>query len=216
MASFAVIFKSLAPHAAAGFGQIPGPALADWAASQTRFPHREVAGLTPERQLEHWSVDQVMHALGLPDTPIDHHADGKPYLPEQPERHLSIAHNTGPAGCWAAASIASQPVGIDVERERDQVLRIAPRFLHPDEVEALAGDQAGMTVVWAAKECMFKAFGPELDFREDLRVNWRGMDHSLKNGLTASVRGAAERYHVELMAGPGAAADAWLVLGPLP
>lgn len=216
MASFTVIFKSLAPEAVAGFGQISDPALAEWAANQSRFPHRDVEGMTQERQLEHWCVDQVMHSLGLPDAPIHHNAEGKPHLPKQPERHLSIAHHTGPAGCWAAASIASHPVGIDVEREREQILRIAPRYLDPNEAKALGGDLAGMTTVWAAKECMFKAFGPGLDFREDLQVDWRGMDHALKSGLTASMRGEANRYHVELMAGTDAAPNAWLVLGPMP
>lgn len=215
MASFKVIFKSLAPEAVAGFGQTSAPALSDWAKSQSRFPHRDVVGMATDRQLEQWCVDQAMRSLGLPDAPIHHNADGKPHLPEQPERHLSIAHHTGPAGCWAAASIGNQPVGIDVERIRDQIVRIAPRFLHPDEVEALAGSVAGMTVVWAAKECMFKAFGPGLDFREDLRVNWPGLDNAIDRGFNGTVQGVAGHYRLERLCGPEVSPEAWLVLGPL-
>ena len=62
MADFTVIFKSLAPLATAGFGTCDETVAAEWAATQVRYPRRDVAALPPARQLEHWCVDQAFHA----------------------------------------------------------------------------------------------------------------------------------------------------------
>ncbi|MGB2190645.1 MAG: 4'-phosphopantetheinyl transferase family protein [Flavobacteriales bacterium] len=215
MADFTVIFKSLAPLATAGFGECDKSGMAEWAAAQDRFPHRDVAALPPARQLEHWCVDQAFHAIGQPDLRIAHNADGKPKAVGRPEIHVSIAHHSTSDGCWAAVACSDSAIGIDVEAERDQLQRIAPRFLSETERAALGASPAALAAAWAIKECMFKAFGPALDFRADLEVEWSGMETAEAAGVTGCVRGQAGRYRLNQLRMADGHAPVWLALGPV-
>ena len=215
MADFTVIFKSLAPLATAGFGTCDESAMAEWAAAQVRFPHRDVAALPLSRQLEHWCVDQAFHTIDRSDLRIDHTADGKPKVDGRAEIHVSIAHHSTSDGCWAAVACNERAIGIDVEAEREQLQRIAPRFLSETERVVLSASPAALTAAWAVKECMFKAFGPALDFRTDMAVEWSGIETAEAAGVTGYVRDQAERYRLaQLRMGDGHA-PIWLALGPV-
>jgi phosphopantetheinyl transferase len=82
---------------------------------------------------------------------------------------LTHAHNVG-------AAILSQDyiVGIDVELQREQLFKIADKFLHPDEKLQVRPERAleDLHVYWGAKEALFKIwkFG-EVDFSHELRVD---------------------------------------------
>lgn len=82
---------------------------------------------------------------------------------------LTHAHNVG-------AAILSQDyiVGIDVELQREQLFRIADKFLHPEEKLQIRPERAleDLHVYWGAKEALFKIwkFG-EVDFSHELRVD---------------------------------------------
>ena len=216
MADFTVIFKSLAPLATAGFGTCDKAVVAEWAAVQVRFPNRVVAALPPARQLEHWCVDQAFHAIGQSDLRIAHNAKGKPEAFHRPEVHLSIAHHNTADGCWAAVAFSDSAIGIDVEAERgDQLQRIAPRFLSEPELAELGTSPAELAAAWAIKECMFKAFGPALDFRTDLEVVWCGMETARAAGVTGHVRGRKGRYHLAPLQRAKGHAPVWVALGPI-
>jgi 4'-phosphopantetheinyl transferase len=82
---------------------------------------------------------------------------------------LSHAHNVG-----AAMLSRDYIVGIDVEFQRAQLLRIADKFLHPDEKLQIRPERAleDLHVYWGAKEALFKIwkFG-QVDFSHELRVD---------------------------------------------
>jgi len=215
MADFTVIFKSLAPLATAGFGTCDEGVITEWAAVQVRFPNRDVAALTPVRQLEHWCVDQAFHAIGQPDLNIAHNAAGKPEAIDRPDIHLSIAHHSTADGCWAAVACSDSAIGIDVEAAREQLQRIAPRFLSKSERASLGGSSNALAAAWAVKECMFKAFGPSLDFRKDLEVDWSGMEPALASHISGRVRGQAKRFCLAQLQGDQDHAPVWLALGPV-
>ena len=216
MADFTVIFKSLAPLATAGFGRCDEAVVGEWAVVQVRFPNRDVAALPSTRQLEHWCVDQAFHAIGQSDLRIAHSAEGKPEAIHRPEVHLSIAHHNTADGCWAAVACSDSAIGIDVEAERgDQLQRIARRFLSEPERAALGTSTAELAAAWAIKECMFKAFGPALDFRTDLAVDWCGMLSAEASGVTGHVRGREGRYHLAQLQRAQGHAPVWVALGPV-
>ena len=131
---------------------------------------------------------------------IGHFDGGAPYLDDEPQR-ISISHTRH---FMVIAFLPRTPeagldefnlrtaMGIDTERiDRGQVLRIADRFLSPEESELVAryadsltagsdhhpAMEAGQAAVcanilaWTVKEALFKAALTEgLDFREKLRI----------------------------------------------
>ena len=82
---------------------------------------------------------------------------------------LSHAHNVG-----AAMLSEDYIVGVDVELQREQLLRIAKKFLHPEELIRIRPNRRleDLHVYWGAKEALFKIwkFG-EVDFSHELRVD---------------------------------------------
>jgi 4'-phosphopantetheinyl transferase len=92
---------------------------------------------------------------------------GKPYLINQPG-HISLSHTEG----WAAAVWHDyQPVGIDIEPQREQFNRVVPRVLSAAEIAHANGQTERLAVYWCAKEALYKLYGKrKLTFREHLII----------------------------------------------
>lgn len=92
--------------------------------------------------------------------------NGAPFLHTDP-RHISISH------CKKYLAIVlseNSPVGIDVEDTRRAIEPLAPRFLHPQELELFPGNTL-KCVAWSMKEAVYKCLQLEgLDFREHIRI----------------------------------------------
>ncbi|OEJ99626.1 4'-phosphopantetheinyl transferase family protein [Roseivirga misakiensis] len=92
---------------------------------------------------------------------------GKPHLRDS-AIGISISHAKG---IGAAAINLNGAIGIDVEFPREQVLRIAHKFLHPSEVSWAQNDVDKLTRIWSAKEALYKLHGrTQLIFSEQLKV----------------------------------------------
>ncbi len=113
---------------------------------------------------------------------LEHEASGKPYLRQgdgtTPAGDISISH------CRGAVVVAYRPegpVGVDVEHERDQVMRIRERFQSDEEMRFTGLSVWKNTLAWTAKEALFKCI-PEsgVDFRSDLSIDLR----ELKEGAS--------------------------------
>ena len=96
----------------------------------------------------------------------------KPFLPDE-QYHFSISH----CSHYAAAIVSStNRVGVDIELITPRVERIKHKFLHPDELQFvhthdIADRVSLLTLLWSAKESMFKWWGRgEVDFSEVLRI----------------------------------------------
>jgi 4'-phosphopantetheinyl transferase len=91
----------------------------------------------------------------------------KPYLIRHP-LHISIAHSHP----FAVAILHKiLPVGIDVEKPEERLLRLAPRFLSGAELADGKSDVKKLCVYWAGKEAVYKLNGrKELSFRSDIRI----------------------------------------------
>lgn len=78
--------------------------------------------------------------------------------------HISVSH----CRTCAALAVSDRPVGIDVETEREQLQRVAPRVLSADELEYY-GDR--LLQAWTLKEALYKAsHTPGLDFRANIHL----------------------------------------------
>lgn len=103
---------------------------------------------------------------GIPpaDRRIARTPQGKPYLPDRPDVHISLSHS----GTKVLCAVADRPVGCDAERVDGRHLRVAKRFFTPEENELLAAADTPearyvlFTRLWVLKESFLKVTGDGL------------------------------------------------------
>ena len=114
------------------------------------------------------SVRQLLLHLGYTDADLYHDATGKPHLHDR--KFISISHSHQ----LAVVIVSNQAVGVDVELIRDKVAKIGPKFcqsellfLSPD----LTSEIERLTVIWGAKEAVFKVVNQEgISFKDHIFV----------------------------------------------
>ncbi|MCC9018345.1 4'-phosphopantetheinyl transferase family protein [Flavobacterium lipolyticum] len=129
------------------------------------------------------SVRMLIQEMGFTDQDLHYDEFGKPYF--NCENHISITHSHD----FAAIIISDKTVGIDMELQRDKILRIADKFVEtensylntqntPDYIREL-------TVIWGAKEAIFKIRNEKgISFKDHISVNTFSLD---KNQTKASL-----------------------------
>lgn len=134
--------------------------------------HRHVTH--PHKRLQHLAGRFLLQFL-FPDFPYElvQIADtNKPFLPEE-QYHFSISH----CGDYAAAIVSrDKRVGIDVEMTTDKIVKIKDKYLSKEEqhlfnTELLPTDNHFLTLLWSAKESVFKWYGQgNVDFKKHIRL----------------------------------------------
>jgi len=103
------------------------------------------------------SVRHLLKELGYSDNDLMYDGYGKPHLKDG--KHISITHSF----TFAAIIISDdKPVGIDMEKRRDKILKIAHKFTPIDAYKSIANHDAlvsKLTIVWGAKESLYKIYG---------------------------------------------------------
>ena len=109
------------------------------------------------------ALSQILEPFG--DFEIYKDQFGKPHLRDE-SIGLSISHAKG----FAAAAInLTGPIGIDIEHQREQIVKIAHKFVHATERIWVEQDLRKLTQVWSAKEALYKLHGrKQLAFAEQL------------------------------------------------
>jgi 4'-phosphopantetheinyl transferase EntD len=109
-----------------------------------------------------------MALAGYTDHDLYYDENGKPHLRDQ--NHISITHSF----IFSAIIISDLEVGIDIEKQRTKILRIAHKFTPVQEYRTLANEDAIMrklTLVWCAKESLYKSFAhPGVSFIQNIYV----------------------------------------------
>lgn len=120
-----------------------------------------------KRRIE-WCCTQILkQELGIAD-PILFYQNGKPYL--QGDRYISVSHGDHVAGVIAGTI----PMGLDIQLPNAKIMTIQKRFCHEAELEEAAESEDTLrylTTLWSAKEAIFKIFGEQVHFAEDLRIH---------------------------------------------
>ncbi|PKA82697.1 4'-phosphopantetheinyl transferase superfamily protein [Ulvibacter sp. MAR_2010_11] len=114
------------------------------------------------------SVRHLLAAGGYTDKDLYYDEYGKPHLKD--DKHISITHSF----IFSAIIISDTEVGIDIEKQRNKILKIAHKFTPIEEYRTLANDDAIMrklTMVWGAKESLYKSFAtPGVSFLQHIYV----------------------------------------------
>ena len=92
---------------------------------------------------------------------------GKPHL-YKTSGHISISH----AHPYVTAMIDTKhSCGVDIERIRPKLVKLAPKFLSEVEQAQSKNKEANLAVSWAAKEALYKLHGRKrLIFKENLEL----------------------------------------------
>ena len=103
------------------------------------------------------SVRHLLNEVGYSDRDLVYDEFGKPHLKDV--KHISITHSFTFSGIIVSDEI---PVGIDIEKQRDKILKIAHKFTPLEEYRTIANTDAlinKLTIVWGAKESLYKIYG---------------------------------------------------------
>tara|TARA_R110002049_G_scaffold28018_1_gene96282 strand:+ start:354136 stop:354648 length:513 start_codon:yes stop_codon:yes gene_type:complete len=127
------------------------------------------------------SIRHLMAEAGYVDEDLYYDEAGKPHLKDG--RHISITHSHEFTGIIISGT---QEVGIDIEMQREKILRIANKFTPIEEYRTIANTDAliqKLTIVWGAKESIFKIYAKQgLSFLHHVDVK----DFSFADNLTTA------------------------------
>ncbi|GMN09790.1 4'-phosphopantetheinyl transferase superfamily protein [Croceitalea sp. MTPC9] len=127
------------------------------------------------------SIRHLLKLANYEDKDLVYNEFGKPHLKDG--NHISITHSHN----FTAIIISSaNEVGIDIEKHRDKILRIAYKFTPIEEYSTLANDEARvrkLTTVWGAKESLYKIYAQHgLSFLNHINVK----DFALEDEKTSA------------------------------
>jgi 4'-phosphopantetheinyl transferase len=119
----------------------------------------------------HWLASRVLLQQLFTDGTIELDKDvfnkpsllinGKPYA-------VSITHSHEYAAVMVSAS---HSVAIDLEKIDERVQRVSRKFIREDENFGLDNITTYYTIIWSAKETLYKYYGKkELDFKDNLNI----------------------------------------------
>ncbi|WP_428230192.1 4'-phosphopantetheinyl transferase family protein [Flavobacterium sp.] len=124
------------------------------------------------------SVRMLIQEMGFTDHEMHYDEFGKPYF--NCHNHISITHSHD----FAAIIISDQTVGIDMELQREKILRIADKFVDTEtsylNTQNTVDYIKELTVIWGAKEAIFKIRNEKgISFKDHIRVNAFSLDKNL-------------------------------------
>lgn len=142
------------------------------------------------------SVRHLLAQEGYTDFDLYYDDYGKPHLKDG--KHISITHSF----TFSAIIVSDIEVGIDIEKQRHKILKIAHKFTPVEEYRTLANEDAIMrklTMVWGAKESLYKSFAmPGLSFLQHIYVEDFRLD-DMQTRAAVSFNGKDETYDVEFL-----------------
>ena len=104
------------------------------------------------REAEREAASQlVVMALGA-GAKIAHRDDGSPYVEGREDVFISISH----CADECVLAVSCRPVGVDIETSRQQLTRIAGKFLTPAEAARGPHGLDSLLRYWTTKEAVFK------------------------------------------------------------
>jgi phosphopantetheinyl transferase len=103
------------------------------------------------------SIRHLLNLTGYTDADLLYDEFGKPHLKDG--KFISITHSF----TFTAIIVSDDaPVGIDIEKQREKILKIAHKFTPFEEYKTIANVDAlisKLTIVWGAKESLYKIYG---------------------------------------------------------
>ncbi|MCF8321518.1 MAG: 4'-phosphopantetheinyl transferase superfamily protein [Flavobacterium sp.] len=119
------------------------------------------------------SVRMLLKIAGYSDFELHYDSSGKPHLED--EKYISISHSHE----FSTIIISSQKVGIDIEMQREKIIKIASKFCHsefnflPKNFKSEKEEYIkNLTLIWGTKEAIFKIVNVAgVSFKNHIQAN---------------------------------------------
>lgn len=136
---------------------------------QLMIPTIPVPDFTHEKRRLNWLGTRCLIQDIFKNNPeIEYNEHGKPFLSNG--EIISISHS----GNLIAVARSKFNCGIDIQKFTPKVSRILPKFLNDSELHWLnnKNDKTSFHhLIWCAKEAIFKVFGVQVDFQDDITIH---------------------------------------------
>ncbi|GAA4116183.1 4'-phosphopantetheinyl transferase superfamily protein [Aquimarina addita] len=114
------------------------------------------------------SIRHLLGLCGYTDQDLLYDDNGKPHLRDG--NYISITHSFN----FAGIIISDHSVGIDIEKQREKIQRIAHKFVR-SEVDFVTTQNENtvrvLTIIWGAKESLYKMYGTAgLSFEQHIHI----------------------------------------------
>lgn len=158
---------------------------------------RRVKGMKSEiHRRGFMSIRHLMAEAGYEDRDLYYDQQGKPHLRDG--KNISITHSYN----FSGIILSDKRVGIDIEKQREKILRIANKFTPLREYHTLANEEAlirKLTIVWGAKEAIYKMHSePGLGFLQHININDFNFDAGVTTG-TVYFNGNTSQFFLEFL-----------------
>jgi len=115
------------------------------------------------------SVRKLLQTAGYTDFDLYYDEFGKPHLTD--DKYISITHSHN----FSAIIVSNKTVGIDIELQREKIIRIADKFVDEEfgylDKNDLDSYIKKLTVIWGAKEAIFKIRNEKgISFKDHIKV----------------------------------------------
>ena len=124
------------------------------------------------------SIRQLLAIIGYSDQDLYYNDFGKPYLKDG--KQISITHSFE----FSGIIISNKIIGIDIEKQREKINTIAHKFVTKEnEYISEATSTRMLTVVWAAKESLYKLYAtPGLSFAQHITIHPFELENPFASG----------------------------------
>jgi 4'-phosphopantetheinyl transferase len=152
----------------------------------------------PIKKLEYlacrFATEHLAEAINIPFHGVYKDFHGKPH-PNGDGFFLSWSH----AYPYAVSCIhLKKPVGIDIERPREQLVRASRKYVNDEEISLVEGNNLDqLCLIWAAKEAIFKMNGRSgLSLKDDITIE--SIENTKKKVLSkANINGSIKKISLD-------------------
>ena len=147
---------------------------------------KELSRISHPKRKREWVSTRMVYKSIFDDASIaiEKGADGKPKAKEG--KFISISHSK----TYACLGVGEANLGIDIQECDEKCEKLGPKFCTPKEVNQLFMEDP-YSLLWSAKESVFKYFGTQLPFLDihlvkaggdqlEFKVNRLGEEYSFK------------------------------------
>ncbi len=142
------------------------------------------------------SIRQLLKRAGYNPEDLYYDDLGKPHLTD--DKYISISHSF----IFSGIIIGNDPVGIDIEKQRDKILKIAHKFTTYRSYRSTPNMQQvieKLTLIWCAKESLYKLYAqPGLRFIEHIDIRDFEFEDAHTTGRVL-FKGNQSGYHIDFM-----------------